>query len=146
MIEKRKGIAYVTRGRELLVFIHPFSPEAGIQVPAGTIEPDESPERGTLREAREETGLKHLRLGAYLGYQRRDMSDFDRSEIHHRYFYHLICEEHAPERWVHGEFDLADRSKMRHVFEFYWADLPDGVPTIIADQGLMIDRLIAELS
>lgn len=142
MIEKRKGIAYVTRGRELLVFVHPFVPEAGIQVPAGTVEPHESPERGIRREVQEETGLKHLRLSAYLGYQRRNMTDFAKSEIHHRYFYHLICEEHTPERWVHGEFDPVDHKKMRHVFEFYWVVIPDGIPALIAEQGLMLEKLI----
>jgi hypothetical protein len=34
---------------------------------------------------------------------------------------------------------------MRHVFAFYWVDLPDGVPPLIADHGLMIDRLITQL-
>ena len=43
-----KVLAYVTRLRngdvELLVFDHRDAPEAGIQVPAGTIEPGESPD------------------------------------------------------------------------------------------------------
>jgi hypothetical protein len=38
-----KVLAYVTRGRELLVFTQPASPSAGVQVPAGTIEPAEEP-------------------------------------------------------------------------------------------------------
>ena len=36
-----KAFAYITRDDELLVFRHVDSPEAGIQVPAGTIEPGE---------------------------------------------------------------------------------------------------------
>ena len=40
------------------------APEAGIQVPAGTVEADETPAAAALREAREETGLGDLRLAA----------------------------------------------------------------------------------
>ncbi|NDJ62254.1 MAG: NUDIX domain-containing protein [Chloroflexi bacterium] len=53
-----KVTAFVTRetrdGRQLLVFKHP---SAGIQLPAGTIEPGEHPEDAVMREVREETGL-----------------------------------------------------------------------------------------
>ena len=41
---KRKVLAYITKGQEpnleLLVFEHKDFPEAGLQVPAGTIEED----------------------------------------------------------------------------------------------------------
>ena len=67
MTTARKVLAYVTRGRRLLVFRQPESPEAGIQVPAGTVEEGEGPEVAVLREAREETGLDGLRLDAFLG-------------------------------------------------------------------------------
>lgn len=145
MVEKRKAFAYVTRGRRLLVFEHPFAPEAGIQVPAGTIELGEAPEVAVLREAHEETGLTGLQLGAFLGEQRRDMSDFEKAEIHHRYFYQVICEQDTPEVWDWGERFPSDEpessSIFRHVFRFYWVDLPDGVPELIADHGAMIGRL-----
>jgi 8-oxo-dGTP pyrophosphatase MutT (NUDIX family) len=44
-----------------------MSPEAGFQVPAGTLEDGEEPERGVLREAMEETGLTRLEVVAFLG-------------------------------------------------------------------------------
>lgn len=53
-------VAYITRGRELLVFKHVKYPEAGVQVPAGHPEENESLESAVLREAYEETGLKEL--------------------------------------------------------------------------------------
>jgi 8-oxo-dGTP pyrophosphatase MutT (NUDIX family) len=63
-----KVTAFITRdgahGRELLVFTHP---DAGIQVPAGTMEHGETPEIAVLREAFEETGLTDLRIVADLG-------------------------------------------------------------------------------
>jgi 8-oxo-dGTP pyrophosphatase MutT (NUDIX family) len=59
---------FITRGEgaaaELLTFEHPH---AGTQVPAGTGEVGETPEQAALREAAEETGLRSLRILAYLG-------------------------------------------------------------------------------
>ncbi|MBE1532665.1 NUDIX hydrolase [Actinomadura algeriensis] len=52
--------AYVVRQRavpELLVFDHVGMPEAGTQVPAGGVRPDERPEQAVVREVAEETGL-----------------------------------------------------------------------------------------
>ena len=37
----QKVYAYITRGDRLLVFRHPYVPEAGIQVPGGSVESDE---------------------------------------------------------------------------------------------------------
>jgi len=69
-----KVLAYITHANRLLVFSHPHSPEAGIQVPAGTLKDGERPEDAVLREAHEETGLTHLELAGFLGECQRDMS------------------------------------------------------------------------
>jgi ADP-ribose pyrophosphatase YjhB (NUDIX family) len=53
----RKVFAYITQGNRLLVFRHADFPEAGLQVPAGTVRLDERPEDAVLREAFEETGV-----------------------------------------------------------------------------------------
>lgn len=74
--EKQKAFAYITKGTSLLILIHPDHPEAGIQVPAGAIEPGESPAEAVMREAYEETGLDGLVLAGFLGDCRRDMSDY----------------------------------------------------------------------
>ena len=55
-----KVFAYVTRAEQLLVFRHVDSPEAGIQIPGGTIESGELPEDAVLREAVEAIGLGRL--------------------------------------------------------------------------------------
>src|SRR5437588_12708917 len=84
---KHKVFAYITHHHHLLVFSHLSAPEAGIQVPAGTIEADEHPEAAVLREAFEETGLTDLTLESFLGDHERAMSDFWQMEIHHPRLY-----------------------------------------------------------
>src|SRR6185503_15082222 len=65
-----KVSAFITRdgarGRELLVFRHD-NPAAGVQVPAGTVEPGEPFDHAVLREAWEESGLAALRIIRPLG-------------------------------------------------------------------------------
>lgn len=59
MVAARKVIAYITRGRggetRLLVFEHVDNPDAGVQVPKGTVEPGETLENAARREVREES-------------------------------------------------------------------------------------------
>lgn len=66
MIEK--VTAFIVRKKndipQLLVFKHPT---AGIQIPAGTVEANETSENALLREVREETGLQRLTLLKKLG-------------------------------------------------------------------------------
>jgi len=144
----RKAYAYITRGSQLLIFSHPDFPDAGLQVPGGTVQPDEAPSETVLREAHEETGLTQLRLGAFLGEQQRDLSDFGKAEIHHRYFYHVWCEEDTPAAWQHDETDPSD-DPIYHVpirLAFFWVALPDGVPPLIADHDALVPALCKHLS
>lgn len=148
---KRKAFAYVTHwrpeeGHRLLVFSHPNAPEAGIQVPAGTMRPDESPAEAALREAAEETGLRDLELIGFLGEQLRDMTDLGRAETHHRYFFHLRCLGEPPSVWRNHEPDPDDGTPDLPLFELFWASLPDGVPDLIADHGIMLPALLARLA
>jgi 8-oxo-dGTP pyrophosphatase MutT (NUDIX family) len=140
-----KAFAYITHDERLLVFSHPHAPEAGIQVPAGTVKPGERPEEAVMREAFEETGLAGLKLAGCLGEARRDMSDFGLDEIHHRTFYHLRCENDPPDTWQHYETDLPEGDAEPILFEFFWARLPHGVPDLMADHDEMIPQLIEHL-
>jgi len=146
-IAVHKVFAYITHNQHLLVFSQPFAPEAGIQVPAGTINKHEPPEIAVLREAFEETGLTALTLDCFLGEQKRDMSDFGRDELHHRRFYHLRCHEEPPLTWQHEElYHSYDPPRMPIIFEFFWAPLPHAVPPLIADHGIMLPQLFKVLS
>ena len=80
MNTRHRAYAYVTHEDRLLLFTHPESPEAGIQVPAGTVDPGEEPQDAVMREARQETGIEDLEYVAMLGHDTRDMSDFGMQE------------------------------------------------------------------
>jgi 8-oxo-dGTP diphosphatase len=146
---KQKVFAYITHHHHLLVFRHPYAPEAGIQVPAGTIEENEHPDEAVLREAFEETGLSDLVLNCFLGEQKRDMADFGRDETHQRFFYHLQYNGNPPSNWRHEEqYDSTDSNLMPMpiIFEFFWVSLSHGVPPLIADHGIMLPRLLEVIS
>ena len=63
-----KVTAFVTRdtgsGYDLLVFQHP---NAGVQLPAGTVEMGESPNQAVLREVEEESSLRSVKIKRKLG-------------------------------------------------------------------------------
>lgn len=145
IIVKRKVFAYITHECRLLVFRHTDFPEAGIQAPAGTVEPGESPVSAVMREAREETGLTDLELVRFLGeamYPTHDFPDsFPPNERHHRFFFHLRCLGDPPATWRHAELHGPAGAAEPIEFEFFWAELPDGVPPLIADHGQFIDQL-----
>jgi 8-oxo-dGTP diphosphatase len=136
-----KVFAYITHQNRLLVFRHTDFPEAGIQVPAGTVMPNEDLSAAVLREAQEETGLRGLRIKTCLGEQIRNMEDVGKDEIHHRHFYHLLCEGDPPEQWQHDETDPSDGGSSPIRFEFFWAEIPHQIPELIADHGFMLPIL-----
>jgi 8-oxo-dGTP diphosphatase len=140
-VVKRKAFAYITRRDRLLVFSHPHEPDAGIQVPAGTMEDGETPEVAVMREAVEETGLTCLSLVRFLGEQLLDRSDVGMDEVHHRYFFHLHCDDETPATWRHYELDPSDGSEPP-LFEFFWVRMPDGVPQLTAGHGALLHLLV----
>ncbi len=139
-----KVFAYITHGHRLLVFRHTDFSEAGIQVPAGTVQPIERPEEAVLREAHEETGLSDFAEVYFLGEQIRHMADFNRDEIHQRYFYHLPFTGDPPTTWRHNETSGGRAEPI--VFEFFWASLPNEVPELIADHDKFLPTLVKRLS
>ena len=135
-----KVVAYVTRGAHLLVFRH-VDFDAGIQVPAGTLEPGESPRDGVLREAAEETGLDGLEVRRFLGVRDYDMSAYGLAEVHRRYYFHLEHGGGAPSIWRHFESHPSGCRSERIEFELYWVRLPDEVPELAGCQGDLLGEL-----
>ena len=146
MLIRHKAFAYITSGHHLLAFRHPDVPEAGIQVPAGTVEPDENPQQAAVREACEETGLSDLTLAGFLGEQIRPMVDFGVEETHHRYFYHLLLASELLTTWRHAEMHPSDGTTEPITFEFFWVDLLNELPELIADHNQFIPKLRLQLS
>lgn len=132
----RKVLAYIVVGNRLVVFSHRDAPDAGIQVPAGTVRDDELDDDAVLREACEETGLTGLRLVAPLGRTTFDFSSFGRDELHDRHFYQLACDDPTPENWSHAE--LHDGLAEPTWFEFYWLALADASEALITGQGALV--------
>lgn len=136
---KHKVFACITHAQRLLVFRQPHAPEAGVQVPAGTLRPDESPEQGVMREALEETGLTDLRLEAFLGQCDFAVSSLD--QVHRRRFYHLSCGSRPPATWRHVEKDPDGQHGRQFVFEFFWVPLSGPMPPLAPGHDRMLHRL-----
>lgn len=136
---REKVLVYVVHDDKLLVFRHTdFSyEEVGLQVPAGSIRPGESPEAAALREAREETGLKEFEIVRKLGEYTYDISPY-RWEIQHRHVFELELREPAPERWTSQEDHDGQGEPTR--FECFWIPL-DTAHILQSGQGALLGRL-----
>jgi 8-oxo-dGTP pyrophosphatase MutT (NUDIX family) len=136
---KDKVLVYVIRDGKLLVFRHTdYSyEEVGIQVPAGSIKPGETPEAAALREAREETGLKDFKIVRKLGETEYDISPY-RYEIQRRHVFLLELTEPTPERWASQE-DHDGEQEPTH-FECFWMPL-EAAHILQSGQGALLGRL-----
>ena len=137
-----KVVVYLVHRGHLLVFIHPDAPEAGLQVPAGSVEPGEHPSTAARRELEEETGIKAATLRP-LGTTRYDMSAQGRNEIHERSFFlaEPLEDEPIDRRWRHLE--THDGVGDPDVFELYWLplDTPDLASELAAGQGALLNEV-----
>ena len=141
-----KVAAYITWHDRLLVFRQPASPEAGVQVPAGTLEPGEAPAHAVLREAREETGLACLRPSSYLGQNDSTFKDGDGQTVTvHRHFYHLRFCGQAPERWQHWESTPSGGVTGPILFELWWASYQEAEALLLPWFAVFLCQIQSEL-
>jgi 8-oxo-dGTP pyrophosphatase MutT (NUDIX family) len=99
---------------QVLVFEHRDAPEAGIQVPAGSMLAGEAPEAAAYRELLEESGLSRdqVRLA-------RKLAEAVEPENHcRRHAFLFEPHEALPHRWSHAVTGEGEDKGM--VFEFYW--------------------------
>lgn len=141
----RKAFAYITSGKKLLLFTHPDHPDAGVQVPAGTMQRGETASEAVLREAREETRLEHLDLGRWLGRDVFDAHRIGKHEVHDRWFWHIVAKGDVPESWRHGEIFASNGTEGHTPLDYFWVDLRGPLPELTAEHDRFIPELKAEL-
>jgi len=139
-----KVIAYITRQgaggrRELLVFEHRDYPDAGVQVPAGTVDEGESPEDAVMREVKEETGLADCRLVSKLAIY--DWFNPYSGEINERHVFHLAAPESTAGSWTWIETGGGMVPEHEgYVFQFRWVAL-DRPLELAGDQGDYLEAI-----
>ncbi|HEX9494389.1 MAG TPA: NUDIX domain-containing protein [Candidatus Limnocylindria bacterium] len=114
----RKVLCYVVRDGRLLVFDHRDHPDAGVQVPAGTLHDGEDPAAGAVRETEEETGHRVP----------------DRREA--RGVFHLTAPPGLPGSWSH----LAEEGNGDFWFAYRWIAITPEL-TLAGDQHAYLGGL-----
>ena len=126
-----KVVAYITRvnkqgGTELLVFDHRDDPDAGTQVPAGTVEHGEAIESALQREIVEETGLQGCRLAAKL--TTYEWEHPVTHNTHERHVFHLHAPADTRDTWTWVETSGREVSEDEgYVFVFRWIPLDENI-------------------
>jgi len=141
MIIVEKAFAYITNGARLLVFTHAEFPDAGVQVPAGTIRHGESPGSAVVREVHEETGLSMFTTVAFLGMTEFDARPHGKDEMHRRHFFHLPYTGLVPDYWRHYERHASDAAHEPIAFDFHWLRLIDAATSLSFGHGAFIGAL-----
>lgn len=138
---ERKVVAYIehrSRPGVLAAFVHADDDtplfDSGLQVPAGSIEPQESEVEAVLREAVEESGLEGLQVERRLG---SDMIQWPGRRQQHRTFFHLTAD--GPDRWRHVARHEGAPSR---IFDFQWIPF-ESAPLLAGGQGLFVHLLLA---
>ncbi|WP_281657804.1 NUDIX domain-containing protein [Halobacillus sp. Cin3] len=122
-----KVYGYITRfykeKPQVLVFQHSV-PEAGIQIPKGTVNPGEDPLHAVVREMVEETGLTSVYVEKLLAVDKWMNTD---SKQHKRYFYQLNTTE-LKDNWAHHP--IGGREERGLTFHFFWISSEEEVSLI----------------
>ena len=135
MNRKVKVYGYLIREQQgdtqVLVFDHVDFPEAGTQVPGGTVDPGEGLAEAVLREVFEESGVDGLIVVRELGVM--ELAVPERDEVQERHFFHLTADRDLPEEWVHVVSSGTEDTGLR--FRFFWLDAGQAAPLLAGEQG-----------
>jgi 8-oxo-dGTP pyrophosphatase MutT (NUDIX family) len=143
MTSYTKVVAYITResphGQELLVFEHRDNPEAGTQVPAGTVEAGEEIADALRREVLEETGLSDLPVV-------RKIATYEwvhpiSGNTHERHVFHLTAPSDTADTWEWLETSGTEGPNVEgYVFQFRWVPL-QGEIDLVGDFGAYLSAI-----
>jgi 8-oxo-dGTP pyrophosphatase MutT (NUDIX family) len=135
-----KVLAYVIRERdgrrELLVFDRREKPGASVEVPAGTIDPGESPEAAARRELFEESGVTAdpaARIDVY------EWEHPENGRWHRRHVYEFAAPANLPEHWHHVV--SAGEDEIGQTFACHWLAVEEAEKRLVFDQGRSLNRL-----
>jgi 8-oxo-dGTP pyrophosphatase MutT (NUDIX family) len=141
MKTKRKVLAYITKGQEpnleLLVFEHKDQPEAGLQVPGGTIEEDEMLIDALYREITEETGITRDNLSFLGKIHKYNYYPNGKDTAYERNFFHLGYEGDR-QNWDH--LVVSDGLDNGMTFQFRWEPLGT-LPRLAGEQDEALELL-----
>jgi 8-oxo-dGTP pyrophosphatase MutT (NUDIX family) len=138
-----KAVAAVVRVKEgqheLLVFQHP---QAGMQIPKGTIEPYESIAEATLRELEEESGLNLAGPPEFVGKWERNImvTETQSAQRHVWYVSTLKAPADVQEQWSHEARGSEEERGL--IFDYRWlpidASLPGKLHPLFQDVSAML--------
>ena len=140
---EQKVVAYICRFHDglwqLLVFNHdPKFKDAGTQVPAGTVEPQESLQTALEREVFEESGLQDLmilsKIDEYEYYQE------SKKTWAQRHVFLMLAPQDLPEKWTHEVQGHGDDAKMQ--FHYFWMPAAATRGKLAADFDKSIKNLV----
>lgn len=136
-----KVVAYITdpsRTGHVLVFEHDNKwSEAGIQVPAGTVNPSEPIEAALFREIGEESGLSNLRIVEKI--DQYVMFRNTHSQFNRRHVFLLATESSLPEKWSHSVGGDGIDTGMN--FHFYWMPFTEAEYKLVGSFGSSISKI-----
>ena len=136
---RRRVVAYVTRGRELLVFDHAGT----LQVPAGRVDHDETLEEGLLREVEEETGVTGIEIVCELA----DASEFESlygPGRHESHAFHAVSHADTPDLWTHQVTGTGMDAVL--AYPCRWVSLDGELPLLWGKPDPLAERLRASIT
>lgn len=141
---RQRVVAYVTRERngrtELLTIEHGDIPDAGIQVPAGRLDPGENLEEGLHREVEEETGVTRLRIVGQLA----DGEEFERlfgPGAHASFAFHAVADSDGPDEWEHPVTGTGSDAGLSYLCR--WVPLRNDLP-LWRRRDPLLERLVQQ--
>ena len=137
---KRKVLAYITKGedaeREILVFEQKDNPNAGLQVPGGTIEEGELLIDALYREIEEETGINREDLELKRKINTSNYFPQHKNVIYERNIFHLTFIGKEQAGWDHRVYGGGNDDGL--IFSHRWIPI-NKLPELAANQDQAIE-------